>query len=150
MKGIFSLNNPIDLLRKLEHDFGSMQRDPTNQYAAFNFFVTAEHMLDWLYPGNKCKEERKRIRASEILLQVTSHLASGAKHFQVEAPHHKSVVQTGQNGYFAPGYFQEGYFSEWLFIELTDEAADQLGKSIRLEDLAKRVLEFWRNHLSNV
>jgi hypothetical protein len=150
MKGIFSLTTPVDLFRKLEHDFESMQRDPTDQYAAFNFFVTAEHMVDWLHPGNenKDREQRKEFRKSEVLLQVTSHLANGAKHFQAQAKHHQSVVKAQKTEYFGPGYFQEGYFGEWLFVELTGEAATKLGKSICTNDLAKRVLEFWRDHVS--
>lgn len=28
-----------------------MRQDPVNVDHAFNFFTTAEHMLDWLYPG---------------------------------------------------------------------------------------------------
>jgi hypothetical protein len=148
MKGIFSLNTHIDLFGKLEREFEAMQRDPLNQDTAINFFITAEHMLDWLYPGDKNKKLRKEIRDGEVLLQLTSHLASNAKHFQAEAKQHKSVAETGQNGYFARGYFKEGYFPEWLFVGLTDEVAAQLGKSIRVDDLAKRVLEFWRNHLN--
>lgn len=154
MKGIFSLTTPVDLFRKLERDFELMQRDPTNQDAAFNFFVTAEHMVDWLYPGYEKKKQREEFRNNEVLLQVTSHIANGAKHFQVQAKHHKSVAKTGQTGYFAgyfpKGYFSKGYFPEWLFVELTGEAAAKMGKSIRVNDLAKAVLEFWRDHLSCV
>ena len=105
-------------------------------------------MVDWLYPGYENTKKRTEIRDSEVLLQVTSHLANGTKHFQVQAKHHKSVAKTGQTGYFATGYFAKGYFSEWLCVELSDTAADELGKSIRVNDLAKRVLEYWKNHLS--
>jgi hypothetical protein len=149
MKGIFSLTTPVDLFRKLEHDFELMQQDPKDQYAAFNFFVTAEHMADWLHPGYENKKKIKKIRDSEVVLQVTSHLANGAKHFQAQAKHHKSVVKAEKTGYFGPGYFQEDYFGEWLFVELTGEAAAELGKSIRVNELAKKVLDFWRDQLPN-
>ena len=41
--GFFALGTPADLLKKLRHDFS---------YAAFDFFVTAEHLLDWKYPDD--------------------------------------------------------------------------------------------------
>ena len=71
-----------------------MEQDPANPYPAFDFFVTAEHLLDWLYPDSVESANvriRKQRREIEPLLRVTSHLANGAKHFEAMAPHHKSV-----------------------------------------------------------
>jgi hypothetical protein len=151
-KGIFGINNIVDLFRKLENDFESMHREPENQSAAINFFVTAESMVDWLYPGKKNKQKREDFHNREVLLQVTSHLAIWAKHFKVEAKHHTSVDETAQTGYFAPGYFSKGYFNfpECWIVQLKDDAANKLGNSIRAIDLAKRVLDFWRDHLNIV
>ena len=58
MKGIFELNTSRDLLEKLRFDVRQLENDPTNTYLAFNFFVTAEHMKDWLYPGKANKKAR--------------------------------------------------------------------------------------------
>ncbi len=44
------LITPKYLLRKLEHDYARVQRNPRDTYAAFDFFVTAEHMVDWVSP----------------------------------------------------------------------------------------------------
>ena len=64
-----SLNTPRQLLEKLRVDFERMKREPMSAYAAFDFFVTAEHMPDWLAP--------KSVKFKEPLLQIVSHIANG-------------------------------------------------------------------------
>src|SRR5215210_3209748 len=88
-KGLFELQTPQDLLQKLQHDYQRLKDDPLNPYPAFDFFVTAEHMLEWVHPGYANKQPRTNLRKSNVLLQVCSHIANGSKHFEVEAPHHK-------------------------------------------------------------
>jgi len=39
--GIFTLRTAKDLFGRLEHDFGRVKRNPTDSFAAFDFFVTA-------------------------------------------------------------------------------------------------------------
>ncbi|MEJ7605694.1 MAG: hypothetical protein WKF37_05380 [Bryobacteraceae bacterium] len=87
-KGAFSLQCPEDLLKKLEHDLGRLHANPLDQYAAFDFVVTAEHMLDWVYPDHPQSNWKRRAeeRNNSKLLQITSHIASGAKHFIVTGP----------------------------------------------------------------
>ena len=58
MKGAFTLQTPHDLLEKLESDYDALMQDRNNPYLAYNFFVTAEHMLDWVYPGYANKNKR--------------------------------------------------------------------------------------------
>ncbi len=89
--GIFNLRTASDLRQKLRHDLDRLKWSPTNTYEAFNFFVTAEHLLDWQFPGYDDKAQRERVRSEEVILQITSHLANGAKHFQTQAKHHRSV-----------------------------------------------------------
>ncbi|SAL86458.1 hypothetical protein AWB74_07710 [Caballeronia arvi] len=84
------LKTPDDLAKKLAFDLARM-RDPGQRlYAAFDFFVTTEHVVDWLHPNDNDadKANRSALRQSSILLQVVSHLANGGKHFQVT---HKST-----------------------------------------------------------
>ena len=93
-KGFATLTSPADLLVKMQHDLSRMEQELANPYPAFDFFVTAEHLLDWLYPGDRESKNDKirgQKRKCEPLLRVTSHLANGAKHFQVTAKRHKSV-----------------------------------------------------------
>ena len=144
MRGFFLLRTANDLLQKLERDFKKLKQHPLDVDLAFNFFVTAEHILDWKYPGRANKSNREKLRNAEVRLQVTSHLASGAKHFDVEAKHHTSVKDTGR-----VGYWPEGYWPESLIVYLDGNAASLLSSQISVLDLASDVLQFWQSHLQS-
>jgi hypothetical protein len=45
VRGFIPLKTPQDLLDKLSHNLARMRHDLTDSYAAFDFFVTAEHIL---------------------------------------------------------------------------------------------------------
>ena len=152
MRGFFLLRTANDLLQKLERDFKKLKQHPLDVDLAFNFFVTAEHILDWKYPGRANKSNREKLRNAEVRLQVTSHLASGAKHFDVEAKHHTSVKDTGRvgywpEGYWPRGYWLEGYWPESLIVYLDGNAASLLSSQISVLDLASSVLQFWQLYL---
>jgi len=92
-KGFASLKTSGDLLGKLKYDYKRMLSNPYDAYAAFDFFVTAYHMLDWLHPiptGKAAQKKNDEARSAEetgsILLQVCSHIANGVKHFQATRP----------------------------------------------------------------
>ncbi|MEO6563915.1 MAG: hypothetical protein ABIN99_12870 [Nitrosospira sp.] len=85
-QGLGELKLPADLVKKLKHDLERLKNSPQDQYAAFDFFITAEHILDWIYPNNW--NERKKHRSSVPLLRITSHIANGAKHFEAAKKHH--------------------------------------------------------------
>lgn len=151
MKGIFKLNDVSDLLIKLRSEFELLKKEPVNAYTAWNFFVTAEHLLDWLYPGLAGREQRERERKDEVLLQICSHIATGAKHFIPEAKHHQSVADTGSTGYFPTGWFAKNYFPDGynpgvLYVRLEGDARGKLGKHISVVELADKVLAYWEAH----
>jgi hypothetical protein len=150
MKGAFELQSAHDLLRKLRFDLDQLKKTPTDTYKAFNFFVTAEHMKDWVLPGRKNKKKRERLEKSHLLLRVCSHLSNGMKHFRAEAAKHTSVSGTRRTGshfakgYFAAGYSARGYFASGaLIVELQGAAARKLGARITAVELAERVLGVW-------
>jgi hypothetical protein len=89
-KGFAELRDPLDLVKKLEYDLERVLKSPQDQYAAFDFFVTAEHIVDWIHPDDR--KARMEVRSSSPLLRITSHLANGVKHFEAKAAHHQSVV----------------------------------------------------------
>ena len=154
MQKFFHLRTANDLLQKLERDFKKLKQHPRDVDLAFNFFITAEHILDWKYPGRANKKNREKLRSSEVLLQVTSHLASGAKHFDVEAKHHTSVKDTGRSAYFPEGYLSksywpEGYWPESLIIHLDEDMAQKLSTQINVLNLASDVLQFWQSNLQS-
>jgi hypothetical protein len=45
-KGFGDLQTVADLFSKLEHDLGRMNASPEDTYTAFDYFVTAEHIID--------------------------------------------------------------------------------------------------------
>jgi hypothetical protein len=116
-------------------------------YLAFNFFITAEHLLDWQFPGQANEPQRRVARQTDVLLEITSHIASGAKHFIVEAKHHKSVVATQRrSGYFGRymgHWFGHSMGARGLFVVLDGSAATHLGQSISAVELARRVMAYW-------
>lgn len=132
-QGFGELKVPSDLLHKLRHDLERMKGLPQDQYAAFDFFVTAEHIVDWLHPNSKA--DREALRSSTALLRITSHIANGAKH-------HKSVTGIEKDRYVEAGYVEEGYFQDSLLVHLMPEEAKAIGTPIiDTISLARCVLE---------
>jgi hypothetical protein len=68
MAGMFELRAPKDLRAKLRREYERLKSDPNDSDTAWNFLVTAEDMLDWLFPGDK--EAMRRERDSDQLLQA--------------------------------------------------------------------------------
>jgi hypothetical protein len=128
--GSFELRSAWDLLRKLESDVEQLKRDPGNTYLAFNAFVTAEHINEWVYPGDANKGTRRDLVLKFALLEVCSHVANGAKHFQVQVKG-LDLLANGD-----------------LILELDRVTAQKLGHtSITALELAKRVLRFWKRRI---
>jgi hypothetical protein len=148
-RGVFELRSPQDLVAKLRFDFKRLEADPLDQYAAFDFFVTAAHLPDWLAPGldQAAKDKRTEIRARNILLQVCDHIASGSKHFEASAKHHTSVARTEtHHGGFSREFSRAFEISE-LTVHLQGDAAKELGESVDALDLARQVLDYWQRDL---
>ncbi len=143
-KGFGSLKSPPDLLRKIQHDFQRLRVAPADTYAAFDFFVSAYHLLDWLHPNDEAG--RFAEENSQPLLQVCSHIANGAKHFEATKARHKSVQDVvAQRGKFFGGPFFGGDFFSTLTIHLDGQAASLWGTEIAAVDLASVVLKFWES-----
>jgi hypothetical protein len=149
MPGIFTLHTVADLLAKLQHDHGRLHRAADDAFAAFDFFVTAEHLPEWMDPP------RPDLRQSDPLLQVVSHIASGAKHFEVSDKRHRSVAASGRQGRYWPArYFPRRYWGKYwgvdtLYVELDGDAAAMLGPRVSAVKLADKVLDFWTARLGH-
>jgi len=146
MQGLFQLSAPADMLKKLRHDFERLKGDHVDAYAAFDFFVTARHIPEWLYPGDKTKQDA--VFSQSVLMRVCRHIADGSKHFEATAKQHDSVADTRlEGGAFQAGAFQSDAFDVGnLIVHLTGDAASCLGNSIEVVDLAQQVLTFWEAH----
>ena len=128
------LQTPADLLDKLRHDYERVRADPHDAYAAMDFFVTAEHIVDWVWPDDA---KARKVERSREPMATVSHLASGAKHFRADAPQHQSVdgVAT-RSGAFQVGVFQADAFDVGgLVISRSDRV------TIGILTLAREVLE---------
>jgi hypothetical protein len=139
------LQTPNDLVAKMQTDYERMMAAPTDPYPAFDFFVAAEHIVDWRWPDDSAM--RREIRSRDPAKTV-SHLANGAKHFEATDPRHTSVrdVATDRNfgAAFDPAIFDPRAFDVGrpaLVITMSD------GRQVDAAELAALVLEYWRTEL---
>ena len=149
--GFFQLTAPADLLRKLEHDYRRLTKTPADPYPAFDFFITAEHLLDWSYPGDEGKAKRNQLRAAHPLLRVVSHIANGAKHMVLDDSRHTSVSDTEatQSRYGDGAYGVGPYGAGHLVVTIDESMWKTLGvKMITTIGLADDLLAFWRRELA--
>jgi hypothetical protein len=145
-KGFGNLQTASDLLSKLEYDLERMKNSPDDTYAAFDFFVTAEHIIEWNYPNDSVKQSD--LRKNNRILEIVSHLANGNKHFQATQPRHKSVEKvTEHGGGFSPNSFSTSSFDpgSFQFSGLTIALDD--GNHIHAMKLAKDVYNYWKKEI---
>lgn len=140
----FELREAKDLLEKLRHDHGRIQENPIDSYAAFDFFVTANQLVDWYWP-TATRQQRRDTRNENAVLRICHHLADGAKHFLLDGKHQGVKSTTLDEGAFDPALFFSGaYDTRNLVIELTDAEAKELGMPrISVRELSWMVLEYW-------
>lgn len=146
----FGMEHASDLLKKLEWEFEQLQAAPNNKFAAFNFFVTAEHLLDWVHPGRSGNPQRKDRCTRHPLLAIVSHLCNRAKHLKLEDTRHASVLRA-EVGRAPPRVtYVGGNVHSWgpapvtLWIYVASDLQDQFGDRITPIDLAERTLDYWR------
>lgn len=142
-RGLFELRTPVDLLGKAERDLVRLRSNPLDVDAAFDFFVTARHVPDWVeaYGGRKAGEVFKQ----HVELRVCRHIADGAKHFLATHTNHRQVSGTST----APGGFQSNAFQASAYqvgaltivLDPTDPDVSALGPSIDAVRLAERVVK---------
>jgi hypothetical protein len=171
MHGFFDVKTPRDLLQKLEREYERLRENPADADHAFNFFVTAEHIPDWIYnqdmptrgTGRPDLLENKKpgdFKNTHTVLRICSHLANGGKHFHLDR--HQSIERIGveETGYAKPGYVKPGYFAKnpTLMVYLTSHEVTELqnagvgmtGAKIEVPWLAKQVLEFWHKYWQGI
>jgi hypothetical protein len=151
MKGIFALKTPRDLFAKLESDFERVKRDPVDSYAAFDFCVSAWHLVDWKFPDAQDPARFAFLQRFPIL-RICEHLAVGAKHFEPTRPSLKSITGTDDTSVWEhrawkPGSWKPGAWAGELLIHLDGEAKKAFGDKITLPNLAEKVMSTWRAEL---
>ncbi len=151
-RGFFGLQEPTDLLRKLEHDYARMQQEPLDSYSAFDFFVGAWHMLDWVFSGEVNERRRAVCHKKTPLLQVCSELANSSKHLELrKGPQSYQYQVVRPASAYGSGTYGTGRFGgpAGLEIRLRPYQAEALGVTDYIDalDLASRLLIFWREYL---
>ena len=152
MKGVFGIASAAALMEKLESEYSHFVGRPHDSNVAYNFFVTAWHLLEWKYPDPGGKTTRESLRNHSPLLQVCEHIAVGAKHFEPTSAKHQSVSASERSGVWAEGTWKKGVWKEgawasWLTITLEGAAESAYGKKIKAHEFARHVMEYWRANL---
>lgn len=111
------------LFEKLTRDLACLETWPNDADMAFNFFLTANAILDWLYPGAAGRQQREDLR-NDPLLYAVWELASG-----VNPPELKPTGDAAQTA---------------LSVELTGRGAQKYGSRISCIDFARRVHVYWK------
>lgn len=143
---LYKLETAFDLVVKLRHDLESLRSAPNDGYLAFNFFVTAETITDWIHPGRANQKNRETLRTSNIELQVCSHIANGLKHFDVEAKHHNTVSAVENEDGYGGEYYRDyapAYYGCKIMVTLDGDAKTKYGSCIDAVSLAEAILGFW-------
>lgn len=126
-----------------------MRESPGDPFPAFDFFVAAEHIVDWRWPDDPVK--RKAIRSKDPARTV-SHLASGAKHFEATDPRHESVRQVESDPDFGTAVLGRARLGEMrlgstgrpaLMITVAD------GRRVEATAFAEIVLAYWLTELAD-
>jgi len=152
-RGFFELTTPQQLLRKLQHDHTRLRENPLDTYAAFDFFVTANSMVDWVWPSATGRQKRDNRRADTIP-RICEHLANGAKHFSLSTPH-TAVERTTRHGGARLGVMRLGAARLGdpgrMIVTLKSAEAEELGKrDIPVLELADLVLAYWERRCGYV
>ncbi len=156
MKGLFNLRSAEDLYEKLKADYDRVIDDPLNSHAAFDFVVTAWHMLEWRCPGED-DGARNELCERHPILRACHHLAIGAKHFKPTNQKLDSVRETHQTGPFglpwgswAPGVWARDAWATYLVVQLDGKARTEFGDQIRIEKLANLTMDAWRSEFEEL
>jgi hypothetical protein len=147
--GFFDIRDPQALFKKLHYDYQRICADPLNAFPVWDFFVTANHLVDWIWPSAGTAQHRQE-RAAETIPRICEHLANGAKHYIVNRAH-VAVAQIERTGEAFAGYRSErAEECDALLISLDAREAAELGLAcITAQDLARRVLTYWGRRMGN-
>src|SRR5262245_35801075 len=122
MAHFFRLETAQLLFEKLTRDLTRLEAWPNDADMAFNFFVTADAILEWLYPGPAGQQQREDLR-NDPLLHAVWELASGATPLEVKQG--------------------DAFPQTVLSVELGGRAAQKYGPRVSAIYLARLVHAYW-------
>ena len=148
MAGLFDLVSGDDLCAKLDHDYRRLSKDFSDVFVAFDFIVTAWHLLEWKYPGDNKKSQRTELYKQHPILQLCEHLCVIGKHYEPTNPKHKSVYGSFRNSPWKRGMWAKGVWDKvWkdeLIINLSGPVKEEMGEQLTMQEFADYVMQFWR------
>lgn len=148
--GFFELQSPLDLLNKMEADFRRLTDDPIDVYAAFDFFVTAHHLPEWLGKVRSSAGAARGDSYGLALRKICRQLATGAKHLDIKdstSVTGTSVLTPSILGVMRLGMTRLGDPTGDLLIHLARSEAQALGRTtISAVELAGMVIMYWKQH----
>jgi hypothetical protein len=148
-RGVFELRDAHDLLKKLRHDAQRLQANPIDSYAAFDFFVTANCIVDWVWPSAS-REQLAANRREEVLPRICWHLADGTKHFLLDAKHDGVDGTKVKRGAFDDVSDPTAVDVGVMTVELEPSEAAELGQSsIEVRQLALLIVEYWSRRIGS-
>lgn len=146
--GFFNLRTPVDMFAKLRHDYQRLQSAPADSATAFDFFVTAHHLVDWLHPKDPAAQ--RHLRSTAAVPRICEHLANGAKHFSLNRRHESIAHADAPSPVFDGQRCDPAIFDTEPTLLITlegDEAAAMGQASFTAPQLAQRVLAYWKTRL---
>lgn len=153
MPNWFDFETPEDLLAKLERELARLKQDPADGDTAFNLFITAWSLVDWLHPGDASR--REMLRSQNLILQACAHLADGSKHLQLHNRRHVSVLNTSRGAdrgkwplRMSPG--ERPVSPTALFVHLTGSPAEEFGSFPSALDLAEETVAWLQNYVATM
>jgi hypothetical protein len=147
--GLFDLVTADDLCAKLDHDYRRIKASPSDVFAAFDFIVTAWHLLEWKYPGDAERPQREQLKKQHPILALCEHLCVSSKHFDPQDRKLQAVLGSfrrsmWRRGMWVPGMWADRFWRDDLVIDLSGSAKIAFGGSITMDQLADLVMDFWR------
>ncbi len=151
--GFFDLRDPQTLFKKMRYDYDRMIAEPLNIYPVYDFFITANHLIDWIWPSAGRKQHQVE-REAETIPRVCEHLANGAKHFILNRRHTAvsriesidSPLVDLDEVLADPGMLDLATFDreDGLYVTLEPAEATELGaERLTAIELARQVLIYW-------
>ncbi len=143
--GLWGLDSPEALFGKLTRDLARMRAAPRDPDPAFDFFVTAYHMHEWVAQGDKALA--KTLETDDLILSA-GHIATRGKHFSAQA---KKWVQLQSTENKAPGPLSvtPAAMPTALRVVLSEPSLTPLDKTdITAIALAECLLKHWQDILN--
>jgi hypothetical protein len=151
--GIWGLDESEDLLDKLAHDFRRLTADAGQQtmlYTAFDFFVTAYSLVDWVKKHRALTPAEVQALYGEMLIKICADLANGSKHFQLTKPPKTTLTTYSSGPVFQPGVYQKGVFRDdwqaWVELSASEATAADVPRICPVMTLAEKVLAHWERY----